>query len=343
MKKKERGESIKISNIEQIKEFLKNGPASINDICKKLNISWATAKSILEEMKEKEEVKEIISNPKIRIFKLSSDPAFYGVPLSKKQKNDALFLFKTIREEWQKMKKEPLLATTLQKIAVDVARECKIPVASFHYGQIVPVFETPSFNIQTPENSLKIIAFVKEQIPKHKNIATEEMEEQYEKYSMSLYKAKQRVKKGLNNKEFKKFPYEEVELALSNLLMNVPTDNNEPEIFSLFSDFVREIHGLIITKTFNKNIDKINESFDVLWDLITTYLFFKDIKRSIESEKKEIYEYISSFQLLSKKANAEERINYLRALEDIGTEIKMPIDEESIEIRRILTEGAEEE
>lgn len=343
MKKKERGGGI--SNIDKIKEFLEDGPASINDICKKLEISWATAKSALEEMKEKEEVKEIISNPKIRIFKLSTDPAFYGVPLSKKQKNDVLFLFKTIREEWQKMKKEPLLTTTLQKIAVEVARECKneIPVASFHYGQIVPVFEIPSFNIQTPENSLKIITLVKEQIPKHKNIATEEMEEQYEKYSMILYKAKQRVKRAILSKEFKKSSYEEVELALSNLLMSVPTDNNEPEIFSLFSDFVKEIHGLIITKTFNKNIDKINESFDVLWDLITTYLFFKDIERSIKSEKKEIYRYIKSFQLLSKKANAEERINYLRALADIGIEIKMPMDEESIEIRRILTEGVEEE
>ena len=131
---------------EKIKEFLFDGPASINDVCNELKISWATAKSTLEKMKEEGLVKEIISNPKIRIFKLTNDPAFFGVPLSRQQKNDSLFLFQTIRQEWQKSKKETLLLTTLQKIAVDIATKCNcnIPHAQFHYGQVVPVFETPT-------------------------------------------------------------------------------------------------------------------------------------------------------------------------------------------------------
>jgi len=38
-----------------------------------------------DEIQTREVLKEIVSNPKIRIFKLSNDPAFYGVPLTKKE------------------------------------------------------------------------------------------------------------------------------------------------------------------------------------------------------------------------------------------------------------------
>src|SRR3989338_4025502 len=123
MHKKEGGDSF----AKQVVGYLLDGPASINDVCKDLEIAWATAKSGLEEMKERGEVKEIISNPKIRIFKLANDPAFFGVPLTKNQKNDALFLFESIKKAWkenEEKRKGPLLATTLQKVAVDVAKEC---------------------------------------------------------------------------------------------------------------------------------------------------------------------------------------------------------------------------
>lgn len=332
----------------QIKEFLFDGPASINDVCSKLKISWATAKSALDMMKEKGEVKEIISNPKIRIFKLTNDPAFFGVPLTKQQKNDALFLFQTIRQEW-KSKKDPLLLTTLQKIAVDTAIKCKcnIPSAQFHYGRVIPVFETPTplFEIKPPKNYVVIIDFVKEEIHNHKNYARGEMEDQYEKYGMTLYQAKQRFKdlykksKSRDNKDTTK----EFEPALISLLMNWPTQNQDPEIFSLFSEYIKEVHGLIVTKTANDNLDKINETFNILWDLVTTGLFFRDLERQITPEKKEIFEYIRSSQILSKKENAEERINYLKLFVDSTVEIEMAMDEESLEIRRLLTEGAEED
>ena len=81
MQKEEGGDGF----AEQVLNYLLDGPASINDVCKDLGIAWATAKSVLESMKEKGEVKEIISNPKIRIFKSTNDPAFYGVPISKEK------------------------------------------------------------------------------------------------------------------------------------------------------------------------------------------------------------------------------------------------------------------
>jgi len=332
----------------QIKEFLFDGPASINDVCSKLDISWATAKSALEEMEEKGEVKEIISNPKIRIFKLTNDPAFFGVPLTKKQKNDALFLFQTIRQEWQKSRKEPLLLTTLQKIAVDTAIKCNcdIPNAQFHYGKVVPVFETqtPLFEIEQPDNHTIILGCVREEIHNHENKARGEMDDQYIKYSMSLYQAKQRFKDLYRKaRKFNKDSIKEFEPALISLLMSWPIQNQDPDMFNLFSRFVKEVHGLIVTRTINDNLDKVNETFDILWDLVTTDLFFRDLERQISREKKEIFDYIKSSQILSKKENAEERTNYLKLFVDSTVEIEMPMDEESLEIRRLLAEGAEED
>src|SRR4030042_1435271 len=188
MKKKDGGGSYSIY-FDKIKNFLEEGPASINDICKELKISWATAKSVIEELKEKEELKEIVTS-KIRIFKLANDPAFYGVPLTKKQKNDALFLFDVIKKEWKSQEKDkgPLLATTLQKIAVDVAKKCdaNIQVVSFHYGLVVPVVASPYANFSKPTNHKQITKVVIEILPSHPNKYHKEIEKQYSDYRLEL-------------------------------------------------------------------------------------------------------------------------------------------------------------
>ena len=331
---------------EQIREFLFNGPASINDVCSELKISWATAKSALEEMKERGEVKEIISNPKIRIFKLANDPAFFGVPLTKNQKNDALFLFESIKKAWkenEEKRKGPLLATTLQKVAVDVAKECNcgIPAVPFHYGLVVPIADSNSYSFEKPEKSAQIISKIIEIIPSHSNKYRDEINRQYSKYCLGLFQEKENISYHL--KYSNKAEEEKIKDYFSRLVLFCPADNNEIGMFEICSDFVGKIHGLIITNNFKNNLDEIRESFNVLWDFITTSLFFKEIAPYIKQGKKEIFEYIKSSQLLSKKSNVEERINYLESLIDLTKEIKLPMDEESIIIRKILAEGAEEE
>jgi len=331
---------------EATSNFLLDGPASINDVCKKLDISWATAKAALEEMTVKGIVKEIVSNPKIRIFKLSIDPAFYGVPLTREQKGQALFLFQNIRQEWHKQSDKPLLSTTLQKIAVDVAIECKcdIPVVTFHYGMVVPVVDTSFFEYKTPVNSSQILQSIKNVIPSHNNRCKDEIDSQYTKYKMFLFQSKEGLKEALNNQKKEKDPsLEKVQSALSDFLIKCPTDNKSYELFDLCYNFSSKINGLILTKGFSSNIEEVKEAFDILWDLITTNFFFKEIEKYVGPDKKEVFEYIKSSQILAKKANVEERINYLGSLINLSEEIKLPMDEESIAIRRILAEGAEEE
>lgn len=345
MKKKERGEGYSIYS-DKIRAFLGEGPASINDICKELKISWATAKSVLEEMREREDVKEIVTS-KIRIFKLSNDPAFYGVPLTKKQKNDALFLFDAIKKEWkenEEKKKGPLLATTLQKIAVDVAKKCEgnIPVVSFHYGLVVPIVNNPYSSFTKPTNHEKITKVIIDIIPSHPNKYYEEIEKQYADYNLETFKAKQEIIL-LLKQHSNKFNKDEIKSALSKFLLLCPTDSKEIKLFSLCSDFIDKVYGLILTENFQKKLEDIKDGFNILWDYITTYLFFKEISPHIKKEKKEIFEYIKSLQLLSKKSNVEERINYLDSLVDLTKEIQLPMDDESVMIRKILSEGAEEE
>jgi RNA binding exosome subunit len=330
----------------KIKKFLLNGPASINDICKDLDIAWATAKSALEEMNGKE-VKEIISNPKIRIFKLSNDPAFYGIPLSYEQKCRALFMFKKIREEWGKTNDKQLLLTALQKIAVEVVKKSNldIPVAQFHYGKVVPVFESleSPFNYEEPKDAEIIIKTIKEEIKSHKNNCNDEMDSQYENHGMVLYKSKQRFIKLLKPKSSTQVKEEDVEKATINLLMNWPSKNKDADIFSFFSEFSSDVHALIITSSFKKNTEEVKDTFNSLWDLATTYLFFEDIESKIPTNKQEIYGYIKSLQLQSKKENTAEKINYLSSFVDRTAEIKMSMDEESLAVRRILTENIEGE
>lgn len=331
---------------EQIRNFLLDGPASINDVCNNLKISWATAKSAIEDMKEKGDVREIISNPKIRIFKLTNDPAFYGVPLTKQQKNDALFLFESIKKAWkdnEEERKGPLLATTLQKIAVDVAKEynCGIPAVPFHYGLVVPIADSNSYSFEKPEKSAQIISKVIEIIPSHSNKYRDEINKQYSKYCLSLFQEKENIRASL--KQCDKTEEKNIKDYFSKLILLCPIDNNEIKMFEICSDFVGKIHGLIITNSFKNNLDEIREAFNILWDFITTSLFFKEIAPYIKPGKKEIFEYIKSSQLLSKKSNVEERMNYLESLIDLTKEIKLPTDDESVTIRKIMAEGAEEE
>lgn len=345
MKKKDGGGSYSIYS-DKIRAFLEEGPASINDICKELRISWATAKSVIEEMKEKEDVKEIVTS-KIRIFNLSNDPAFYGVPLNKKQKNDALFLFDVIKKEWKsnhEKERGPLLATTLQKIAVDVAKkcDCDIPVVPFHYGLVVPVVANPYANFSKPSNHNQITKVVIKIMPSHTNKYNKEIEKQYSDYNLEIFKAKQEILSLL--KQYNgKFDMGKIKNIFSKFLLLCPTDSKEIKLFSLCSDFIDNIYGLILSENFQSRLEDIKDAFNIIWDYITTYLFFKEIAPYVRKEKEEIFEYIKTLQLLSKKSNVEERINYLDSLVDLTKEIQLPMDDESIMIRKILSEGAEEE
>ena len=73
-------------------------------------------------------------------------------------------------------------------------------------------------------------------------------------------------------------------------------------------------------------------------------MFLKDAKKFILPEDTSLFELIKSFHLNSKMCTAEERVSNLESIvKSINPdELDVPMDKESIEIRRIMAEGAEE-
>lgn len=308
---------------EKIKKILQNGPASINDICNapSLKVAWATAKTALEEMVKKGDVKEIISS-KIRVFARKDDPAFYNIPLSKKQKNDSLFLFSKIIEEWSKKESQPPLATVLQKIAVHVITDCNvkfnIPVVSFHYGKVVPVIyrmEKPE-ELEVPEHHLKMIECIRNVIAAYKNKAGFAEDEQYKKYGMKLFLARKQLVNLFNplrNTE-KRINVEEIKKTLNNLFLTWPNKDEDTEIFSLYHRYLLASMILLDSKNSKDYVAEIKENFDILWDLITTHLFFQEVRTYIPNEKLEIFELIKLAQLSVKSSGVEGRVIYIESL-----------------------------
>ncbi|MBW2974362.1 ArsR family transcriptional regulator [Candidatus Woesearchaeota archaeon] len=56
--------------IKEIIKILEKGELSVNEIARKIKANWSTTNNALELLKGLEIVKEIITTPKIRIFRL---------------------------------------------------------------------------------------------------------------------------------------------------------------------------------------------------------------------------------------------------------------------------------
>ena len=131
--------------------------------------------------------------------------------------------------------------------------------------------------------------------------------------------------------------------CLFKLYFLLPTDNSE--VYNLFDNFLSSCTILFISKKPKKSINEIREAFDILWDLITTSMFLKNARKFVSPEDISLFELIRSFHLNSKMCTAEERVSNLESIASSinPDELDVPMDKDSIEIRRILAEGAEEE
>lgn len=310
----EKGDNLNENSLQDnIKNFLIDGPASINDVSEKMKVAWATAKVALEDLKQKEELKEIISS-KVRIFALANDPASYNIPLTYKQKKEAYFIFSKIQEEWSNQRpNETLLATTLQKIAVDVVSEGKIdlPIVPLHYGLVLPVMYKPdNLSYSEQRDDPNILTLIKKTIPQHTNKAKEEMRKQYEKYDKKLFLSKELFLDTLNGN----FNQEKFEKNLTSVFMHWPTKENASDFFKLFHRFIISSYVFRANKVGSEELQEIKETFGALWDGITTYLFFEEAEKFIRSEKKEIFNIIKENQISMKLMAIQERVCFFESI-----------------------------
>jgi len=335
--------------INSVLEFLDEKPLSIQQLSERVGSNWMTINEILEELKKEGKVKEVVATDKIKIIKRTDYPVFYGIPIKKECREQTLFIASEIVKEWRKKNNgEMPLNTTLQKVTVEIIEKCKLnlPVLPLHYGLVTALAIKPEEEINkdyewkgNPEKSI-ILKTINEEIQKHKNNASEEEDKQYSKYGLKLFQTRKEIV-GLF-KQCDKMDIKKLDDSLLKFYFLLPTDNID--VYNLFDKFLSSCTILFISKEPKKNLGEIRETFDILWDLITASMFLKDAKKFILPEDTSLFELIKSFHLNSKMCTAEERVSNLESIvKSINPdELDVPMDKESIEIRRIMAEGAEE-
>jgi predicted transcriptional regulator len=326
----------------QIILTLKEKPLSIQQISQKVNSNWSTINEILDKLKKEGKVREIIATEKIRIYRLSDYPVFYSLPIQGKHKNLAIFILSEIAKSWRKKYNTSPPLTTLQKIAVDVVKEnnLEVPVLPFHYGLVLPVFSSNTNNISTPENSKAIISAIKKILPLHSEKAWKEEINQYKKYNMDFFMAKNKV-----NLAFESRNKKEIESAILKLSWEFPNDEENANVFELFDRFVYCSTILLNWKDCNIEPSELKDLFEKIWDLVTSNMFLNEAKKHILKEDMQFFEIIRISTLNSKISIVEEEFcNIKEIVDSIDPErIEMPMDKESIKIRDILTENADYE
>ena len=335
----------------EILSQLKNGPKTIGEIGESVGSNWLTIEKFLKELKEEGKIIEVLSTPKMKVYRRVDDIAFYGLPFSEEIRNKSCSLLFAVANKWKEKKGIVPARTTLQKAAVELIEASggnlsNIPILRFHYGRTLAVMYNPDLKCEplklNSEQEKILVKIICEYNEKPVNYAKSR---QYEKKGMELYKEKeenlakaffffneenkQRVKKSL----FKLSLYYPIELKLS---------------FPLFDKFIYCSTNLLSLKNQEykkQGFVKIRELFSLLWDLITTEYFFSDAEKHIHPGKRELFYQIRDNILNLKISNLSSLIEDLESeVNSINPEeIEMPMDEESLEIRRVLTEGIEEE
>lgn len=343
---------------EEIKEAILNAleqkPLSIQQISERVESNWSTVSEILEELKKEFKVRELIATDKAKILARRDYPVFYGVPLNKEVIEESRNLMRMILHEWKKEKKTTPPLTTIQKIAVDVVNDCKLelPVVDFHYGRVIPItfkidIEEQAIDIEKLKRYSSILNYIKKAVISHSEIAWKERKNQYKKYKMDMFQIREEIQWIFNQKDIEKINIKNLSQKIIEFSLKFPI--YEEEIYTLFSRFESSSILLLEAKT-NKNkikdyIQAIQDSFEKIWDLISSCLFFKSIKRYISDENLQMFELIKSMQITVKINSSESSI---LELESFSNSIKMEeipeIENKNYrEIGEILLEGIEEE
>ncbi|MDP3027178.1 MAG: hypothetical protein Q8N63_05695 [Nanoarchaeota archaeon] len=325
-------------------------PLFVQQLSEKVGSNWLTINKILKELKKDGKVREIVATDKIKIFKRTDYPVFYGLPISKQYREKTFFIASEIVKEWREKNNGELpLNTTLQKIVVEVIKKCNLnlPVLPLHYGLVTAFVIKPEEQrdkiyewIGPPESSI-IIETIKKEVPKHKNKASDEEDAQYSNHNLKLFQTRKGIIALFKNGD--KLDIKKLDDCLFKLYFLLPTDNSE--VYNLFDNFLSSCTILFISKKPKKFLNEIREAFDILWDLITASMFLKNARKFVSPEDISLFELIRSFHLNSKMCTAEERVSNLESIASSinPDELDVPMDKDSIEIRRILAEGAEEE
>lgn len=315
-KAKKTPEEIKTEILNQ----LKGGPKTIAEIGDSIGSNWLTIEKFIKELKDQGSIMELVSSPKMKVYRRTDDLAFYGLPFSEDIRNKSSSLLFTIANKWYEETKTNPSRTILQKIAVELIEKTdkqlsEIPILRFHYGQTLAVRYDESF-----KEDYKLLKLDSNQntelsklIEKYKNMSSGKAQlEQYKKEYMKFYYEKEAgVVRALSDKD-----YANIEKSLLKLSIYYPTElENTFELFDKFVYCSVVLLNLSNDKEKQEALNKIKETFYLLWDSLTTNSFFYDAEKYILPDKKELFEQIKNNVLNSKISNLSS------VLEDLESEV----------------------
>lgn len=331
-----------------ILDKLKDGPKTVTEISEQVNSNWITIEEYLKKLKEDGLVIEIISSPKMKIYRRVDDLAFYGLPFSKNIRDDSFALLCKIAKMWREENdgKAPS-RTILQKVAVRLIDESngeiKIPVLKFHYGQTLALRydeqfenECKKFDLSSSQKS-NLLTLIKE----YKNLFSNEARlYQYEKEEMKFYKIKEELLEAFSGKEDR----EEIIKKILELSVYYPSELEETyKIFDKFEYCSINILNIRDSDLRREYIQRLKEIFSLIWDSITTSYFFYESECYIEDSKKDLFNYIKLNTMNVKISNVVPSIEDLKSeIDSIPEEkIDMEMSEKSEELLGMLLNGLE--
>jgi len=346
---------------EEIKEeillHLKRGPLSTKKLSDLLGSNWSTINSYLEELKDRGDVREIYSRENLKIYIRADYPVFYGLPLDEDKLKESLFLLSKIIGRWKIVNGSTITKTPLQKIAVELIKNnsLNVPVVRFHYGKVLTTYMEPEKIQQIVKvygvKKLNIVdKTIDEEINKHTNIAWLERKKQYESHSdMKLFLLSDYVSYSISKNKIDE-PGKILDL-FHNFLLEIPTDEKYSLLFKKYHDFISVVNFIFNSDQFNNGskeerehyFKEILNTFDSLWQTLTTEFFFNDIEFFIKQDFKEILQFIKDSKLKNYYSEIDEKLSNLLDYKKTLTPKKIDLSEDEKGIIEILLEGANEE
>ena len=337
MKNKKTSEEIR----EIILEKLKDGPKTITEISGLAKSNWITIEEYLRKLKEEKSVIEIVSSPKMKVYRRTDDLVFYGLPFSKKIRDRTFALLCLIDRTWKKQTGSSPPRTILQKVAVKLIEESRIdlPILKFHYGQITALRYDEKFRDSCHDFHLietqKTLLF--NLIKKYKRwSSTKAQLEQYQKPEMEFYRVKEELSEAFSKGEKEKIIKKILELS-------VYYPSELEDTYELFDKFEYCAINILSLKTKEKEnyLKMLKEIFSLIWDAITTSYFFYEAEKYIEENKEELFNYIKLNTMNSKISNIIPIIEDLKSEIDAipQEEIDMEASEKSKELLNKLLNG----
>jgi len=309
---------------------LKTGPKTISEISDSVNSNWLTIEKFLKELKEKNLVLEIISSPKMKVYRRYDDLAFYGIPFSKEIRENTHALLCKIAKVWREKVDSPPLKTILQKIAVDLIEESngeiELPTLHFHYGKTTAVRYEETFEEEgkifhlTPNQNVLLLRLINE----YKKMSSRKAKLfQYKKPGMEFYYIKEKEITEISLwKKSKGDLIKKLETALLKLSSYYPLELKET--FKIFDRFIYCSINLLNVNKQEERMEyfkKIKEMFFLVWDAITTEYFLNDSEKWIEPNRRELFLQMKANILNSKLLNIVPRLEDLQSeLESINPE-----------------------